>query len=224
MNIEANIKEIRNFLANKNCRLIAVSKTKPVNLIEAAYRCSQLDFGENKVQELQEKAPQLPGDIRWHMIGHLQRNKVKYIASFVHLIHSVDSVKLLKEINKQAQKNGRVINCLLQIHIADEESKFGLTEAGLFEMLDSDELKQFNHVRIKGLMGMATLTDDEQKIRSEFRFLKSLFDKAASQYHGKNLDWQEISMGMSDDYKLALEEGSTMVRVGSKIFGARNYA
>lgn len=223
MNIEENIKEIKRFLANENCKLIAVSKTKSVEEIKVAYDAGQRDFGENKVQELQEKVPQLPADIRWHMIGHLQTNKVKYITTFVHLIHSVDSLKLLREINKQGKKSGRVINCLLQLHIASEESKFGLSESGLYELLTSDEFQSLQNINVTGLMGMATFTDNTEQVRSEFRYLKNIFDKVSEAYTVPNTSWNEISMGMSDDYQIAVKEGSTMIRVGSKIFGARIY-
>ncbi len=221
MSIRENIIEFNTFLENKNCRLVAVSKTKPVELIREAYEAGQLDFGENKVQELREKPALLPGDIRWHMIGHLQTNKVKYIASFIHLIHAVDSLKLLQEINKQARRHNRVINCLLQIHIASEEHKFGLSEDELSALLASAELKELENIRIIGLMGMATYTDDQEQIRQEFRGLKQLFDQVKSGYKIANVDLSELSMGMSDDYAFAIEEGSTMIRVGSKIFGPR---
>lgn len=223
MNIEENIKEFQRFLSNKNCRLIAVSKTKPVEDIKLAYRAGQRNFGENKVRELRDKQPHLPQDIRWHMIGHLQTNKVKYIAPFVTMIHAVDSLKLLVEINKQALKNGRVIDCLLQVHIAEEESKFGLDENELMDLLTNETLHELKNINIKGLMGMATFTGDENQIRKEFGFLKNLFDEVSLGHHLSNTDWKEISMGMSGDYKIAVEEGSTMIRVGSSIFGERIY-
>lgn len=223
MSVRENIIEFNNQLEGGNCTLIAVSKTKPIELIREAYDAGQLDFGENKIQELREKPDQLPDDIRWHMIGHVQTNKVKYIAPFIYLIHAVDSLKLLKEINKQALKSDRTINCLLQIHIAQEEHKFGFEEKGLIEMLNSEELKSLQNIKIIGLMGMATYTNDQEQIRAEFQFLKNIFDKIKSQFSLPNVEMQEISMGMSDDYSIAIEEGSTMIRVGSKIFGARNY-
>lgn len=223
MNIEENIREFSSFLAGKECRLVAVSKTKPVAAIEAAYHAGQRDFGENKVQELREKQPALPQDIHWHMIGHLQTNKVKYIAPYIHLIHSVDSFKLLEEINKQAQKNNRTIDCLLQMHIAEEESKFGFDEKETEEMLSSKEFAGLRHICIVGLMGMATFTDNLVQVRKEFKELRNLFNRFSEKYRLSNTRWKEISMGMSGDYGIAIEEGSTLIRVGSKIFGERNY-
>lgn len=202
--------------------LVAVSKTKPVLEIKELYNAGQIDFGENYVQELTEKYPQLPNDIHWHFIGHLQSNKVKYIAGFVHFIHSVDSFKLLKEINKQAQKNNRIINCLLQVHIAQEETKFGFTEEELGLFLRNKELKELLHIKITGLMGMASLTEDENKVREEFTFLKKIFDKYKPTTTS-NIEFSTLSMGMSSDYKIAIEEGSSLVRIGSLLFGARNY-
>jgi len=198
-----------------NITLVAVSKTKPIEDILELYNLGHRDFGENYVQELAEKAEKLPTDIRWHFIGHLQTNKVKSIVPFIYLIHGVDSLKLLKEIDKQAEKNKRIIDCLLQVHIAQEETKFGFDET---ELLNS-ELKQFSNVRIKGLMGMASLTDDINKIRIEFKSLKILFEKLKTQ----NPELAILSMGMSADYKIAIEEGSNMVRIGSLLFGERNY-
>ena len=195
--------------------LVAVSKTKPIEDILALYNLGHRDFGENYVQELVEKAERLPKDIRWHFIGHLQTNKVRSIAPFIYLIHGVDSVKLLKEIAKQAEKGGRVIDCLLQVHIAQEETKFGFDET---ELLNVD-LKQFPNLKIKGLMGMARLTDDINRIRIEFKFLKTLFEKLKTQ----NPELSILSMGMSADYKIAIEEGSNLVRIGSLLFGERNY-
>ena len=224
MSVSENIIEFSKELAGTNCKLIAVSKTKPADLILEAYDAGQRDFGENKIQELREKPGQLPDDIRWHMIGHLQTNKVKYIAPFIYLIHAVDSLKLLKEINKHGLKNERTINCLLQVHIAQEEHKFGFDEATLFEMLRSTEFASLQNISIIGVMGMATYTDDKDQIRSEFKYLKIIFDKIQSDFDLPNINMSEISMGMSDDYSIALEEGSTMIRVGSKIFGARNYS
>jgi pyridoxal phosphate enzyme (YggS family) len=193
--------------------LVAVSKTKPVEDIKELYDLGHRDFGENYVQELGEKYPLLPQDIRWHYIGHLQSNKVKYIAPYVHLIHGVDSLKLLKEINKQAQKNNRVIHCLLQVYIAQEETKFGLDEKELSELLASGEFSELKNVKVQGLMGMASFTEDTNKIRNEFMHLKSLFDKYDQ--------FTTLSMGMSSDYTIAIEEGSTMVRIGSLLFGHR---
>ena len=195
--------------------LVAVSKTKPIEDILELYNLGHRDFGENYVQELTEKNEKLPNDIRWHFIGHLQTNKVKSITPFIYLIHGVDSLKLLKEIDKQAEKNKRVIDCLLQVHIAQEETKFGFDETELLNL----ELKQFSNVRIKGLMGMASLTDDINKIRFEFKSLKILFEKLKTQ----NPELSILSMGMSADYKIAIEEGSNMVRIGSLLFGERNY-
>ena len=217
--IATNLQQIKDELP-ASCTLIAVSKTKPATAIMDAYDQNQRDFGENKVQELTEKAEQLPKDIRWHMIGHLQSNKVKYIAPFIHLIHGVDSLKLLREINKQGQKSGRVINCLLQIHIASEDSKFGFDKAELKKLIENGELKGLSFIKITGLMGMATLTEEEGKIRQEFKELKNLF-KTFKDFQSVNFVMQTLSMGMSGDYKIALEEDSNMVRVGSAIFGKR---
>lgn len=202
--------------------LVAVSKTKPSELIMEAYNAGHRDFGENYVQELADKHEQLPKDIRWHFIGHLQSNKVKYIAPFVYLIHSVDSFKLLKEINKQAQKNNRVINCLLQVYIAQEETKFGLDEKECEELLKSEEFKSLQNVKVIGFMGMASNTENETQIRKEFKSLKSLYDRL-SQLRTPNSELQTLSFGMSSDYKIAIEEGSNMIRIGSSIFGERNY-
>lgn len=202
--------------------LVAVSKTKPVSMIQELYDAGQRDFGENKVQELMEKMPQLPANIRWHVIGHLQKNKVKFIAPFVHLIHSVDSLELLAEINKHGAKNGRVIPCLLQIYIAQEDTKFGLNQDELIQLLDSQELKAMQFIEIRGLMGMSTMTDNQEQIRLEFRGLKLLFDKIRDQYFINKPYFSILSMGMSSDYRLAIEEGSNMVRIGSLLFGSRN--
>lgn len=205
--------------------LVAVSKTKPVEAIKELYDLGHRDFGENYVQELVNKQQQLPNDIRWHFIGHLQTNKVKYITSLVHLVHGIDSFKLLKEVNKQAKKINRVVDVLLQVHIAEEETKFGFDEKEVHELLttNSNELHELKNVSIKGLMGMASFTDDHEKVRKEFKFLKSLFDKYA-QLQTSNFKLQTLSMGMSGDYTLAIEEGSTMVRIGSLIFGERQYS
>lgn len=201
--------------------LVAVSKTKPVEDIRELYEMGQRDFGENYVQELVDKQPQLPGDVKWHYIGHLQSNKVKYIASFVHLIHGVDSLKLLKEINKQAQKNNRVIDCLLQVHIAQEETKFGMDDKEIEGIVASTELSELKNIRVAGMMGMASFTEDTSKVRTEFNYLKSLFDKY-SKTTTPNFQLTILSMGMSGDYKIAVEEGSTMVRIGSLLFGERS--
>lgn len=208
-------------LKDKNVTLVAVSKTKPIEDIKEMYDLGQRDFGENYVQELTEKQPQLPSDIRWHYIGHLQSNKVKYIAPFVHLIHGVDSIKLLSEINKQAAKNNRNIDCLLQVYIAQEETKFGLDEKEFDTLLNEFANLAMGNVQIKGLMGMASFTDDMNKVRNEFRYLKTLFDKHAKSQIS-NSKFQILSMGMSSDYKIAIEEGSNMVRIGSLLFGSRN--
>ena len=222
MNIKENLNHIKSTFINPDCKLIAVSKTKPVEVLQEAYNVGIRDFGENKVQELVEKQEQLPKDIKWHMIGHLQRNKVKYIAPFVHLIHGVDSFKLLKEINKQAKKAGRVIPCLLQLHIAKEESKFGFDEKELFDLIEGEEIKELKHVEIVGLMGMATFTQNEQTVQQEFSFLRNLKEKLADKNLPDNFNLKELSMGMSGDYLIAQKEGSTMVRIGSAIFGSRN--
>lgn len=221
MDIKNNIKEFQNKLSGKSCKLVAVSKTKPVPLIEEAYNEGIRIFGENKVQELADKYEKLPKDIEWHMIGHLQRNKVKYIAPFVALIHSIDSLKLLKEVDKQAKKNNRVIDCLLQVHIAEEETKFGLSSEELMELISSEELSELKNIRIVGLMGMATFTENKAQIKKEFHGLKVLFDKTSNISFPKNVVMKELSMGMSGDYEIAIEEGSTLIRVGSAIFGER---
>lgn len=220
MDIVENISKIQTEL--KQAKLIAVSKTKPNEMLEAAYAGGQRAFGENKVQEMTDKAESLPKDIEWHMIGHLQRNKVKYIVPFVHLIHGVDSPRLLKEINKQGKKIERVIPVLLQMHIAEEDSKFGLDQQELEELLSSEAFKEMENVEVQGLMGMATFTDDTEKIRREFKALKKTFDYVKEKYNDEKLNMHELSMGMSGDYQIAIEEGSTMVRIGSAIFGSRN--
>ncbi|MGN6266014.1 MAG: YggS family pyridoxal phosphate-dependent enzyme [Ginsengibacter sp.] len=220
--------QIANELKEKNVTLVAVSKTKSVDEILELYNLGQRDFGENYVQELTEKYQQLPKDIHWHFIGHLQSNKVKLIAPFVHLIHSVDSEKLLKEINKQAKKNERTIDCLLQVHIAKEETKFGLDENELEQIIqalnlanNTNEEKSFKNISIKGLMGMASFTDDKKIVRHEFHSMKSLFDKLSSAFSFQPPAFSILSMGMSSDYKVAIEEGSTLVRIGSLLFGKR---
>lgn len=204
-------------------RLVAVSKTKSDEAIMEAYETGHRDFGENKVQDLVAKQGRLPKDIHWHMIGHLQSNKVKYLASFVHMLHGVDSLKLLGIINKEAEKNGRVIDCLLQVRIAREESKFGLSEQALGELVESDDFREMNQVRIRGVMGMATYTENSAQIREEFRLLKRIFEGLkASSFHGQ--EWfDQLSCGMSGDYQLAIEEGSNLLRIGSLIFGPRNH-
>lgn len=210
--------EVLNELNACNATLVAVSKTKLVEDIQALYDLGQRDFGENYVQELTEKATQLPEDIRWHFIGHLQRNKVKYIAPFVYMIHGIDSESLLQEVDKQAAKNNRPISCLLQMHIAREETKFGLDEEELESLVNKIQEKHFGHLQVCGLMGMATFTDDTQKVSEEFSLLHSLFNKYTTALSGFKI----LSMGMSADYKLALSKGSNMVRIGSLLFGSRN--
>lgn len=224
MSIKNNIANFTAELTPKACALIAVSKTQPVEKIQEAYDAGQRIFGENKVQELATKyESSLPKDIQWHMIGHLQRNKVKYIAPFVSLIHSVDSPRLLEEINKQGEKCGRVIPCLAQIYIAHEETKFGFDEAEFLDFLKSDELLKMKFISLDGLMGMATFTDNQEQVRSEFKRLKIFFDKVKTMQLPSNVHMKHLSMGMSGDYKIAVEEGSTMVRIGTAIFGERNY-
>ena len=224
MDIKKNISTFQKSLDHYSARLIAVSKTKPHELILEAYNAGLRDFGENKVQELASKYEALPKDIQWHMIGHLQRNKVKYIAPFVHLIHSVDSLRLLQEIDKQAAKHHRVVDCLFQVYIAREETKFGLSREELLDLLHSNSFRSLANIRIVGLMGMATNTHDGKQVEEEFRALKSLFAEVKASIQSSNLAMSELSMGMSGDYEIALREGSTMVRVGSAIFGPRNYA
>jgi len=220
MGIQDNLNSFRNRLP-AGIKLVAVSKTKPVNIIDEAYNAGQRCFGENKVQELVEKQPLLPDEIEWHFIGHLQRNKVKFIAPFVSLIHAVDSLKLLNEINKHASNNNRIINCLLQFHIAKESTKFGLNNNEAIELLESDQYNSFKHVNIIGVMGMATFTDNTEQVRLEFRLLKTYFNEMKEKFFSEKEAFREISMGMSDDYKTAIEEGSTMLRIGTKIFGER---
>ncbi len=219
--IAAQLQHFWQELAPYNCQLIPVSKTKPNELLMEAYKAGNKVFGENKVQELVAKHEALPKDIEWHFIGHLQRNKVKYIAPFVHLIHAVDSLRLLKVIDKEGRKNNRVINCLLQVHIAREESKFGLSAAGLTELVATAPWQDMAHVKVVGLMGMATFTEDKELIRQEFKHLAGLKAKISKMDLPPAIELQELSMGMTNDYKIALEEGSTMVRIGTAIFGAR---
>jgi hypothetical protein len=220
MSISENIKSIRTAIP-EDVTLIAVSKTKPAEMIKEAYEAGQRDFGENRVQEMMDKAPLLPKDIRWHLIGHLQTNKVRYIAPFVHLIHSVDSMRLLEEIDKQGKKHGRRIDCLMQFHIAQEETKFGLTEEEGRSILTSPLFKEFNNIRIRGVMGMASLTEDTLQIHTEFRALKAIFEAIRSDAFENEPSFDTISMGMSGDYLIAIAEGSNMIRVGSSIFGVR---
>lgn len=221
MSIQNNLKHIQNTIPN-SVTLVAVSKTKPIELLQEVYDAGQRIFGENKIQEMSEKHEAMQKDIEWHMIGHVQRNKVKYMASFVSLIHAVDNLKLLAEINKQAKKHNRTINCLLQLKIASEDSKFGLSQSELDRIIHSEELKSFEHIKIVGLMGMATFTENQQQIETEFKFLKTTFDSLKT-YQTTNCNLEILSMGMSGDYQLAINTGSTMVRIGSSIFGARTY-
>ena len=222
MNIEK-YDEIRASLP-AGVRLVAVSKFKPAEDIHALYQHGQRVFGENHAQEMRDKHAQLPQDIEWHFIGHLQTNKINYIAPYVSLIHSIDSFPLLKEVNKHAVKNGRVIPCLLQFHIADEETKFGFSIEECEEMLQSPDFQELKNVKIHGVMGMATFTEDQSQVRREFHHLHDIFDKLKADYFAQNLDFKELSMGMTDDYRIAIEEGSTIIRIGSAIFGPRNYS
>ena len=219
--IAANITALQKELEGTGCRLIAVSKTQPVERLQEAYGAGQRIFGENKAQEMQAKHAVLPADIEWHMIGHLQRNKVKYIAPFVALIHSVDSLRLLEEIDRQAEKYHRIIPCLLQVHIAAEETKFGFDETELVDSLTA--IGKMKHINVLGLMGMATFTEDQDQVRREFHGLNSLFRKLRTMELPPNVQMRELSIGMSGDYKIALSEGSTLVRIGTTIFGARQY-
>lgn len=222
MSIQNNLNDIKSQLP-EHVTLVAVSKTKPISDLMKAYNAGQRVFGENKIQEMVEKYEQMPKDVEWHMIGHVQRNKVKYMASFVALIHGVDNFKLLKEINKQALKHNRVINCLLQIKIASEDSKFGMTIQDAIDILNSKEFTELKNVKIVGVMGMATFTDKQDQIKTEFKSLKTTFDNL-KKIPSQNCNLETISMGMSSDYKLAIDCGSTMIRVGSSIFGTRNYS
>lgn len=222
MNIASKIEKLKSNLPEQ-VKLVAVSKTKPNEAILEAYNAGHKIFGENKVQELSRKYDELPKDIEWHFIGHLQTNKVKYIVSFVTLIHGVDSLKLLKTINKEALKHDRVISCLLQFHIATESTKFGFSLPEIKEILKSGEIDLLKNVKIAGVMGMATYTDDEKKVRSEFKNLHQIFETLKKEFFADYPAFSEISMGMSDDFTIAVEEGSTIIRVGSKIFGERNY-
>lgn len=218
MSIKENLNHIKEMLP-EHVTLVAVTKTKPVGDILQAYEAGQRHFGENKIQEMTLKWEALPKDIQWHMIGHVQRNKVKYMAPYVAMVHGVDSPKLLQEINKRAGQHRRTIPCLLQVHIAEEQTKFGFDETELQEYVASGDLKGLKHIRVMGLMGMATFTEDEHQIRKEFRNLKAIYDRLLKHLPEMNI----LSMGMSGDYKIAIDEGSTMVRIGSSIFGPRSY-
>ena len=220
--IKENLEKIRATLP-KSVTLVAVSKTKPVSDLQEAYDAGQRAFGENYPQEMRDKHEVLPKDIQWHFIGHLQTNKIKYIIPFVTLIHSIDSANLLEAVNKEARKHERIVDCLLQFHIAMEETKFGLDMGEARQLLDSEGFKAMQNVRICGVMGMATFTDDMEEVRKEFKHLKEIFDTLKTEYFAGQPQFKEISMGMSDDYPIAVEEGATLVRVGSKIFGARIY-
>jgi PLP dependent protein len=223
MTIKSNIKDLLTELNGTQAKLIAVSKTQPIEKIREAYDAGQRIFGENKTQEMVAKFEALPKDMEWHMIGHLQTNKVKYIAPFVSLIHSVDSLKLLEEIDKQAKKVARIIPCLLQIHIAMEETKFGFDADEVLSLLSDPTLINLKNIEIEGLMGMATFSENKELIREEFQSLKKLFDRLSEQPLPANVFMKELSMGMSSDYKIAAQEGSTYVRIGTAIFGERNY-
>lgn len=220
--IKENLEAVRATIP-ANVTLVAVSKTKPVSDLQEAYDAGQRIFGENHALEMRDKHEVLPHDIQWHFIGHLQTNKIKYIIPFVSLIHSIDSQNLLEAVNKEAKKHERVADCLLQFHIANEETKFGLDLEEAEALLNSDAFRQMENVRICGVMGMATFTDDEDEIHKEFRHLKTIFDTLKQKYFANQPQFKEISMGMSDDYPIAIAEGATLVRVGSRIFGARNY-
>lgn len=218
MNIASNIKKFTSELGPE-ISLVAISKTKPYDAVMQAYEAGHRIFGENKIQEMTDKWENLPKDIEWHMVGHVQTNKVKYMAPFVSLVHAVDSLKLLKEMNKEAKKNNRIINCLLQIKIAEEESKFGIAAVEAREILNSAQYKEMENVKVTGLMGMATFTDNETQVKKEFQYLKTVFDDLKKD----NSSLNTLSMGMSGDYELAMECGSNMVRIGSSIFGERDY-
>jgi hypothetical protein len=222
MSIQKSIQNIRQHIP-ADVKLVCVSKFNPNEAIDEAYACGERIFGESKVQELCNKYESLPKDISWHFIGHLQTNKIKYIVPFVSLVHGVDSFKLLAEIDKQAAKVGKKVNCLLQVHIAKEDTKFGFSELELLELFSTDNWKELKNIQLCGLMGMATFTGDNEQIRNEFRTLKKMFDKLKENYFSSDNSFCELSMGMSDDYQIAIEEGSTMVRVGSSIFGHRVY-
>ncbi|WP_369995691.1 YggS family pyridoxal phosphate-dependent enzyme [Winogradskyella sp.] len=221
MSIKQNLQNIKSNIP-QHVTLVAVSKTKPISDLMEAYDAGQRVFGENKIQEMVDKFDNMPKDVEWHMIGHVQRNKVKYMAEFVSLIHGVDSLKLLKEINKRAKSHDRVINCLLQIKIAEEDSKFGMSAEDASALLQSNAFSELKNIKVTGLMGMATFTDDMKQVESEFKFLNTTFEELKS-VQSENCDLQTISMGMSGDYELAIDCGSNMIRVGSSIFGVRNY-
>lgn len=221
MSIQSNLQAIRKTIPD-GVKLIAVSKTKPAENIQEAYNIGQRIFGENKVQDLVAKQPLLPDDIQWHFIGHVQTNKVKFIAPFINLIHAIDSLKLLNEVNKQAVKNNRTINCLLQFHIAEETSKFGLSIDEATEILSTTVYQNMENIKIVGVMGMSTFTEDMDQVRREFRTLRKIFEELKKNYFKQDIGFKEISMGMSGDFKIAIEEGSTMIRVGTSIFGLRN--
>ena len=220
--IKENLEKIRATLP-KSVTLVAVSKTKPVSDLQEAYDAGQRIFGENHALEMRDKHEALPKDIQWHFIGHLQTNKIKYIIPFVTLIHSIDSANLLEAVNKEAKKHDRVVDCLLQFHIAQEQTKFGLDMEEAKQLLGSEDFKAMENIRICGVMGMATFTEDMDEVRKEFKHLKEIFGTLKNEYFANQSQFKEISMGMSDDYPIAVEEGATLVRVGSKIFGARNY-
>ncbi len=220
MDIGKNISELKNSLPPA-VKLVAVTKTHPPETIMEAYNAGHKIFGENKAQELVQKYNELPKDIEWHFIGHLQTNKAKYITPFVKMIHGIDSFKILKAVNKEAKKNDRVVSCLLQFHIAQESTKFGFDEGEAHEMLSSEAFQVLKNISVEGVMGMATFTDDLRQVREEFKKLKEIFSGLKNEYFSNNPEFREVSMGMSDDYRIAVEEGSTMVRVGSKIFGSR---
>ena len=220
--IKENLLKIKATLPD-SVTLVAVSKTKPVSDLQEAYDAGQRAFGENYPQEMRDKHVVLPQDIQWHFIGHLQTNKIKYIIPYVTLIHSIDTANLLEAVNKEAKKHDRVVDCLLQFHIALEETKFGLDLEEARQLLESDAFKQMENVRICGVMGMATFTDDEAEVRKEFKYLKTIFDTLKAEYFPDQPQFKELSMGMSEDYPIAIEEGATLVRIGSKIFGARIY-
>ncbi|MFC2098372.1 YggS family pyridoxal phosphate-dependent enzyme [Bacteroidota bacterium] len=222
MSISDNLLKLRSEIPDE-VSIVAVSKRKSVEDILEAYNEGQRVFGENRVQELIEKQPRLPGDIQWHMVGHLQTNKVKYLAGFTEMIHSADSLKLLQAISREASKAGRTISCLLQIHIASEESKFGFSKEEVLDLTEDPDFQSLTNIRIAGVMGMATFTEDMDRVRSEFRYLRGVFEDLKEKYFTEDQGFLEISMGMSGDYKVAIEEGSTMIRLGTVIFGPRNY-
>lgn len=221
MCVAENIEKIKQEIG-EGVKLVAVTKIQPLDKVKAAYQAGHKIFGENKVQELTQKQAGLPNDIEWHMIGHLQTNKVKYIAPFVSLVHSIDRMKLLRTVNKEARKHKRVIPCLLQFHIAEEETKFGLSLEEAAEMLLSKDYQEMENIRIVGVMGMATFTGDEEKVRREFRHLREIYNKLKERFFSEQDDFRELSMGMTNDYPVALEEGSTLLRIGTAIFGERN--